>query len=124
MESIETEIFMESGKSDRQGRRIRGAAEWSSIMERYDRSGLTQAAFCRREGLRFGTLVAWLGRRRKNSGALVDGSQPAKPKFHELSLSGPTGEINLSLEVNLPDGTVLRGAQASELAKLVHLLRS
>ena len=41
MESIETEGCVESGKSDRQGRRIRGAAEWSSILDRYDQSGLT-----------------------------------------------------------------------------------
>ncbi|MDQ8194152.1 hypothetical protein QEH59_06935 [Coraliomargarita sp. SDUM461004] len=31
-------------------------------MERYDASGLTQEAFSRREGIRYGTLVAWLGR--------------------------------------------------------------
>ena len=39
MESIEVEVCVESGKSDRQGRRIRGAAELSSILER---STLTQ----------------------------------------------------------------------------------
>jgi hypothetical protein len=59
MESIEAEVCVESGKSDRQGRRIRGATEWASILDRYDSSGLTQAAFCAREGLRFGTLVSW-----------------------------------------------------------------
>lgn len=115
---------MESGKSDRQGRRIRGASEWSAIMDRYDRSGLTQSAFCRREGLRFGTLVAWLGRRRKNGGVIECLRPEAKPKFHELSVSAPTGGMNLGLEVSLPDGTVLRGTQASELAQLVQLLRS
>lgn len=113
---------MESGKSDRQGRRIRGASEWSSIMERYDCSGLTQAAFCRREGLQYGTLVAWLGRRRRSGGALV-GSPQLGPKFHELSLNTPAVGTNLCLEVSLPDGTVLRGAQAGELAQLVQLLR-
>jgi len=121
MESIEAEVCVESGKSDRQGRRIRGATEWASILDRYDSSGLTQAAFCAREGLRFGTLVSWLGRRRKNGGALI--SSPPEPKFHELSLSRPTESSNSSLEVSLPDGTVLRGSQASELAQLVQLLR-
>jgi hypothetical protein len=121
MESIETEVCVESGKSDRQGRRIRGAAEWSSILDRYDQSGLTQAAFCRREGLKFGTLVSWLGRRCKNGGALI--SSPPEPKFHELSLSSPPQSLSSSLEVSLPDGTVLRGSQASELAELIRLLR-
>ena len=123
MESIEAEVCLESGKSDRQGRRIRGAAEWSCILERYDSSGLTQRAFCAREGLRFGTLVAWLGRRRK-SGGVVSDSEQSEPKFHELSLSRPSASSSASLEVNLPDGTVLRGSQASELAELVRLLRA
>lgn len=122
MESIETEVCVESGKSDRQGRRIRGAAEWSSILDRYDQSGLTQAAYCRREGLKFGTLVSWLGRRRKNGGALI--SSLPEPKFHELSLNSPAESLGSSLEVSLPDGTVLRGAQVSELAQLVQLLRA
>jgi hypothetical protein len=121
MESIEAELCMESGKSDRQGRRIRGTAEWSSILARYDQSGLTQAAFCAREGLRFGTLVAWLGRRRKNGGCLTEAKQS---KFHELSLSSPPSLPGSNLEVSLPDGTVLRGAQASDLAELIRLLRA
>ena len=60
MESIDTEVFLESGKCDRMGRRIRGAHEWSLILKRYDQRGLTQTAFCTREGLKYGTLVAWL----------------------------------------------------------------
>jgi len=123
MESIEAEVCVESGKSDRQGRRIRGAVEWCSILERYDQSGLTQAAFCAREGLRFGTLVAWLGRRRKNGGNLSEPELP-EPKFHELSLNSPPDSPSANLEVTLTDGTVLRGTQASELADLIRLLRA
>ena len=122
MESIEAEVCVESGKSDRQGRRIRGAAEWSCILERYDSSGLTQRAFCAREGLRYGTLVAWLGRSRKNGGPLIR-SQPEQ-KFQELSLSRPAEPLSASLEVRLPEGIVLRGSQASELAELIGLLRA
>jgi hypothetical protein len=122
MESIDAEVCVESGKRDREGRRIRGADEWSLILKRYDQSGLTQAAFCAREGLRFGTLVAWLGRRRKNGGALGKAKLP-EPKFHELSLNRGPDSPSAALEVTLPDGTVLRGAQASELAQLVQLLR-
>ena len=42
MESIDAEVCVESGKRDREGRRIRGADEWSLILKRYDRSGFTQ----------------------------------------------------------------------------------
>jgi len=123
MESIEAEVCVESGKSDRQGRRIRGTAEWSSILDRYDSSGLTQAAFCAREDLRFGTLVAWLGRRRKNGGNLSEPELP-EPKFHELSLNSTPDSPSANLEVTLTDGTVLRGTQARELADLIGFLRA
>ncbi|NBB80325.1 MAG: hypothetical protein GVY36_12925 [Verrucomicrobia bacterium] len=123
MESIDTEIYEDPGKRDQRGRRLLGADEWARILERYDQSGLTQAAFCRREGLRYGTLVAWLGRRRKNGGVLA-GRLPDKPVFQELSVSSHAGtEGKFGLEVRLPDATLLRGSCASELARLVQLLR-
>jgi hypothetical protein len=123
MESIDTEICLESGKCDRKGRRIRGAHEWSLILKRYNESGLTQNAFCAREGLKYGTLVAWLGRRRKKVDLSGEGSV-TKPKFQELSLNGLPDSGNAQLEVALPDGVVVRGAQASQLAELVQLLRA
>jgi len=121
MESIETELCMDSAKSDRKGRRIRSADEWVQILERYDASGLTQEAFSRREGIRYGTLVAWLGRRRKRVGELPPAESPST-KFHELSLRAPSSS-RANLEVRLPDGTCLNGSDAEELARLVRLLR-
>lgn len=122
MEPIETELCIESAKADRKGRRIRSADEWAQILKRYDASGLTQEAFSRREGIRYGTLVAWLGRRRKGGGKFpaIDSTSP---KFHELSL-GTTSSSGASLEVRLPDGTCLSGSDADALARLVYLLRS
>jgi len=122
MESIEAELCVESGKSDRQGRRIRGAEEWSEILARYDASGLTQEAFSRREGICYGTLVAWLGRRRKRNGQLSE-PRSVSGKFHELSLRSP-GTDGAKLEVRLPDGSSVCGSSAEELAQLVRLLRS
>lgn len=121
MESIETELCVESAKSDRKGRRIRSADEWAQILERYDASGLTQEAFSRREGIRYGTLVAWLGRRRKHGGELSTRQSPSS-KFHELSLPDPSCS-QATLEVRLPDGTSLSGSNAETLAQLVRLLR-
>lgn len=107
MESIETELCIESAKSDRKGRRIRSADEWAQILERYDASGLTQEAFSRREGIRYGTLVAWLGRRRKRGEQSP--AQSPSTKFHELSLRAPSSSP-ATLEVRLPDGTSLSGS--------------
>ena len=122
MESIETELCVDSAKSDRKGRRIRSADEWAQILERYDASGLTQEAFSRRESIRYGTLVAWLGRRRKRGGELPP-AKSSSPKFHELSLRTPTSS-QPALEVRLPDGTCVSGSDVEGLARLVRLLRS
>ena len=117
--SIDTEICLESGKCDRKGRRIRGAHEWSLILKRYDQSGLTQTAFCAREGLfpflysKYGTLVAWLGRRRKK-GDLSGKGSVTRPKFQELSLNGFPDSGNTQLEVALPDGVVVRGISCQQ----------
>ena len=121
MEPIETELYIESVKSDRKGRSIRSADEWAQILERYDASGLTQEAFCRREGVRYGTLVAWLGRRRKGGGK-VSPRTSASSKFQELRLGAPSAS-QASLEVRLPDGTCLSGSDAEALARLVYMLR-
>lgn len=121
MERIETELCMESVKADRKGRRIRDEREWAEILEHYDASGLTQEAFSRREGIRYGTLVAWLGRRRKRGGQL-SARKSSSGKFHELSLTG-SPKPRSGLEVCLPDGTRLSGPDAESLAQLVRLLR-
>lgn len=121
MDSIDTEVCDDPGKRDRQGRRVLGRDEWHRLMAEYDESGLTQEAFCKREGVNYHTFVAWLGRRKRGGDGEGNGSAPAK--FHELTLSGgPAG--GGSLEVALPDGTVLRGGDADALARLARLLRS
>ena len=67
--------------------------------------------------------MAWLGRRRKKGDLSGEGSV-TRPKFQELSLSGFPDPGNTQLEVALPDGVVVRGVQASQLAELVQLLRA
>jgi hypothetical protein len=117
MESIEAEVCSEVGKSDRKGRRVLGREEWYRLMGEYDRSGLTQEGFSEREGINYYTFIAWLGRRKREGG-----EPPADSgKFHEISLNEPVRDGRL--EVILPDGTVVRGEDASALSKLVRLLR-
>ena len=98
MESIETELCVESAKSDRKGRQI-PADEWAQILERYDTSGLTQEAFSRREGIR----LLWL----RGLGAVVRavGScrlalLPEVPRVEPDCPSTPQA----TLDVRLPDG--------------------
>ena len=116
METIEAEV-LDSGKRDARGRRVVSEQEWNRRLDEYDKSGLTQKAFARREGINVHTLVAWLGRRRKRRA--VD--RPDKPvRFQELSLRSSSPSL---LEVHLPEGLLLKGSSPQDLASLVLALR-
>jgi hypothetical protein len=104
-----------------QGRQLRAAHEWSRLVEHYERSGLTQKAFARREGLRYATFVAWLGRvRQRRADAGKSGVRFATmqlPATATVSSSGVTADA--TLEVVLPGGLIVRGRAVNELAGLV-----
>jgi hypothetical protein len=78
------------------------------------------AGFARREGIKYGTFVHWVGKAPK--------AAAAKPriKFAELQLPFPPSAPAATehLEVRLPDGTMLRGARVADLVALVRALRA
>jgi len=119
VEPIKTEVVDDKAKRDRRGRQIIGAQRREELLAEYDASGLTQAAFARRAGINFHTLVAWLGRRRQS----VVGAKPAM-RFHEVSVAAVSTASTLPLEVSLPGGLVVRGGDARTLAELVRALRA
>ncbi len=86
------------------------AAEWLDA----------QAAFARREGVRYPTFASWVQPARQGDGpARARVSEPIE--FAEVArrLRATPG-----LEVRWADGTLLRGESAAELAKLVRALRA
>ena len=120
MKSITAELVDVGEKRDQRGRRLVRAAERDRLLAAYAASGLSQKVFCAREGVAYGTFVAWLGRHRRAGGLLAAGS--ARARFHELCLPASEGRA-VSLEVCLPDGVVVRGRAAVEVAELVRALR-
>ena len=112
MEANDAEV-LDSGTRDAKGRCVRPEQERARLLDEYDKSGLTQKAFARREGINVHTLVAWLGRRRKRAAA----DRPNKPvRFQEVSLRSSAASV---LEVHLPEGLVLKGSSPQDLAALV-----
>lgn len=110
------ELVETGDKRDGSGRCLTTAERRAELVAAYRQSGLTMAAFARQEGLRYSTFAGWVlrgGRRR------VPAVRFAQVRLPPLPLSAPAG-----LEVRLPDGTLLRGGKASELAKLVRALRA
>jgi transposase-like protein len=115
--SITTELIETGAKRDGRGRRIATREEKVALIAQYRGSGLTQRAFAEREGIKFSTFTAWVqGRRLARRG----GSR--KARFAEVPmLSVPAMLVGLA--VHLPDGVIVRGTSASEVAALVRALR-
>jgi transposase len=96
--------------------RPKGATHWST-RSMAKASGLTQRAFAEREGIKFSTFTAWVQGRR------LAGRRGRKVRFTEVPLMAPA-PVMVGLAVQLPDGVVVRGTNASEVAALVRALRN
>ena len=136
METIVAEVVDTGEKRDGRGRRITAARRLTELVKAYYASGMTMAAFARSEGVKYPTFAHWVMKAAKASGpaapapAPVPGSVPIQ--FAELKLLRPPAVPSPSrkaagrdgLEARLPDGTVLRGNNPTELAALIRALRS
>ncbi len=85
----------------------RSRAEWQRIIEAFAASGLTQAAFCRREGLALSTFQYWKRRLAAGGPGTRPGSEaPAEPAVIDLGAleDRPAG---WEVEIALGDGVSL-----------------
>jgi transposase-like protein len=114
--------LVETGdKRDGRGHRLATLARRAELVAEYRRSGLTMAAFARREGLAYSTFAGWVW---KSDRARGSGPATALPvRFAQVQLPVTAG-LTASLEVRLVDGTLVRGSTAAELALLVRALRA
>lgn len=88
------------GQRRRRGVR-RGDSTWTEIVRRFEASGLSLAAFCRRESLALSSLQRWRKRiKSRGDTRFVELVPPAAA----LSPSSP----GWSLELTLPNGASLR----------------
>lgn len=124
-----TEVVNEGRRTDRLGRVRTPRERREELLAEYESSGLSQAAFARRAGVRYPTFAHWVQERRRAGGGEADPLKPARtPRFVELRLpSAPRAPSAApavpELSVTLPDGVVVRGAEPSVLAVLVRALR-
>lgn len=136
MGTIVAEVVDVGEKRDGRGRRITAARRREELVRAYHASGMTMAAFARREGVKYATFAHWVMKAAKPSGPAapapvsVPGSAPIR--FAELKLPAAPAPLPSArdcgardgLEVRLTDGTVLRGNNPAELAALIRALRS
>jgi hypothetical protein len=90
------------------GRVRRTEAEWRAVLERFEQSGLSMSAFCRRAKLSRSGFVKWrrrLARRTSSSPAFVEWIAPSAAAAETVeAVPRGAGEFELSL----PGGVVLR----------------
>lgn len=117
---ITAEVVETGEKRDRRGRRVTPLEQRVRTVHAFRSSGLTMAAFARREGINYTTLSGWVMRSQR--------SAPVKPAFKfaevRLPLAASAADPCDHLEVRLPDGTLVRGRGAAEVAALVKALRA
>ena len=98
---------------------VAGRERWRGHVEAWQRSGLRQAAYCRREGLRQGEFSLWKGR--------LTGQEQAKGGFATLTLeSTPPAGRDSALAIELPSGlriAVAPGFDEQTLQRLLAALR-
>lgn len=132
-----TELIETGEKRDARGRRLTPAGRRAELVEAWRRSGLTRAAFARREGLKYPTFATWVQETGNKPRRCGSGAKRARPvRFAEVRWppsSAATAALAAaalaptipaaSLEVRLPDGTVVRGERATDMAALIRALR-
>lgn len=115
------EVVETAERRNQLGQRMLPRAERTRLIAAFDVSGLTMAAFARRESINYSTLAGWMSRAGRTPGAA------RKPiAFAQVQLPGPVASPRSeeTLEVRLPDGTVLLGRRVTELAALIRALRA
>lgn len=90
------------------GRVRRTEAEWRALLERFEKSGLSMSAFCRRAGVPRSGLVKWRRRlmgKASPAPAFVEWVAPSRAEAGSVD-AAPRGAGEL--ELTLPGGVALR----------------
>ena len=116
IETIDAVVTEDEPKVDTRGRKILEEGRWRDLIERYESSGLTQVQFARREGIKYHTFVARLGRHRR-----AESKKVVRAKFVEARL--PTAAV-IRLEATLSCGLLVRGDNPEALARLIRALQA
>lgn len=125
MKTITAELLEDPAKRGEGGRRLTGRERIATLLAQYDASGLSMAAFARREGLKYPTFAGWVkkraGQTAPTSPTAPRSASPMAVRFAEVRLP-PLGGEAAGLSVTLPDGLVLRGNDPVTLAALTRAL--
>ena len=98
-------------------------SHWRAVSRAWEKSGLSQAVFCRRRGYSFFAFHHWRGELRRRE-QLRRAKEPKKPRpmasgsevpgFAEVRVAPTGGGASWPVEIALPDGRVIRVARNAD----------
>lgn len=122
MDWIKSELVSETYRRDGTGRRFNTEEYWREQLRCYHGSGLTQRAYCEREGISYHSFQYWLTKERRESFPVeAGGGAGFREVVVESSMSAGCG--NGDWELRLSSGEIASGQGVEMLAQLIKLLR-
>lgn len=107
-------------KRDVRGRVRTPVERRAAVVAEFERSGLPGTQFARLAGLKYPTLMAWVGRKRKT--ALVTGRAAARPVFVEAQLA--RAEVATKLRVVVAGGAVIELSEPAQVPLAAQLIKA
>jgi transposase-like protein len=107
-------------KTDTRGRVRTPAAQRDALLDAYDQSGMSAAAFARLHGIKYPTFASWRQKRNRNQHS--ESPPPSDPgAFFEEVHFGPTEAAGLT--VALPGGASVQVERANQFPAVAALLK-
>ena len=116
-------------KTDSRGRLRMSAERRTSLLDEFERSGLSGAKFAALMGLKYQTFASWMQKRRQQRGASATGSaKPAEPMrwleaVVEQAQSGAAG-VGAAVVLQLPGGARVALTNVLQMELAAALLRA
>lgn len=109
-------------KSDRAGRTRYTKSYKAEVIQAYEQSGMSAAAFAEHCGVKYPTFASWIakGKRSVSGNFCCEGDETQQ--FIIAEFGSPRTETSLKLE--LPSGVIVHVSSASQLGLLADLLKT
>jgi transposase-like protein len=122
MASIQETTSGELVKSDRVGRTRYTKAYKAEVIQSYEQSGMSAAAFAEHCGVKYPTFASWIAKVKLTASANSPSKNDDTQQFIIAEIGSPRMDAALKLE--LPSGVIVHLSSASQLGLLSDLLKT
>lgn len=109
-------------KSDRAGRTRYTKTYKAEVIQAYEQSGMSAAAFAEHCGIKYPTFASWIAKGKRSASGHPYGESDETQQFIIAEFGSPRTETSLKLE--LPSGVIIHVSSPSQLGLLADLLKT